>query len=172
MPTTYTLISANTLTGDTTTVTFSAIPSTYTDLVLRFSARTDETGNTYSLLNLRINSTTVNYSNIELQGSGSAATSTTNSAATSVRLRYIDSDSATTSTFGSGEIYIPSYLASQNKPFSASLAQETNATAAYISAVANLWRDTTAISSISLYNTSGYNLKTGSSFYLYGIKNS
>ena len=41
MATTYTLITSQTLASSAASVTFSSIPSTYTDLVLRVSARTD-----------------------------------------------------------------------------------------------------------------------------------
>ena len=41
MPATYTLIASNTLSSAAASVTFSAIPATYTDLVLRYSARSD-----------------------------------------------------------------------------------------------------------------------------------
>ena len=175
MPSTYTLISSNVLASNAASVTFSAIPSTYTDLVVRCSVRTDETGGTTSLLNLRINGTTVNYSNTELRGDGSAASSTLNAAATSTRIRYVNQDGSTTNTYANVELYIPSYTVAQNKPFSSVAAQEQNAStagAAWIATQAQLWRDATAISSLEFYNTSGYNLRSGSSFYLYGIKNS
>lgn len=175
MATTYTLISSNVLSVDTASITFSSIPSTYTDLVVRCSVRTDETGGTTSLLNMRINSTTLNYSNTELRGDGSAASSTAQSAGTSTRIRYVNQDGSTANTYANVELYIPSYTASQNKPFSAFAAQEQNsatAGAAWVVTEAQLWRDTTAVSSLQFYNTSGFNLRSGSSFYLYGIKNS
>ena len=43
MPSTYTLISSNVLASSAASVTFSAIPSTYTDLVVRASIRSDAT---------------------------------------------------------------------------------------------------------------------------------
>ena len=39
---TYTLISSNVLASSAATVTFSSIPATYTDLVLRVSARNND----------------------------------------------------------------------------------------------------------------------------------
>ena len=41
---TYTLISSNVLSSSAASVTFSSIASTYTDLVLRVSARDDRAG--------------------------------------------------------------------------------------------------------------------------------
>jgi hypothetical protein len=167
---TYTLISSQVLGSATATVTFNSIPSTYTDLILRVSARS--TGN-IDLVTLTFNGdTATNYSRTMLRGSGSAADSSTQSSQTSLSLDgTTDPSSYTANTFASCDIYIPSYTASQNKPNSSFGATETNATAAYIISQANLWRNTAAITSIAL-GPSGTTFVTGSSFYLYGIKNS
>lgn len=171
MATTYTLISSNTLSSSAASVTFSAIPSTYTDLVLRVSARTDR-ASTNDRLRITYNSdTSTNYSNIAILGDGAAASSQLASSATYMQDWYIDGDTATSNTFGNSEIYIPSYLASQNKPVGGSSVMETNATTAYLGAVAALWRNTAAITSINITKI-GTNFVSGSSFYLYGIKNS
>ena len=85
---------------------------------------------------------------------------------------YVDANTATSNTFGTFEIYLPSYTASQNKPFSGFGVAETNATNTRIGAVAGLYRSTTAISSVKLSLLTGPNFVAGSSFYLYGIKNS
>jgi hypothetical protein len=173
MPSTYTLISSNVLSSSAASVTFSAIPSTYTDLVLRVSSRSDSTG-AASTIRLRFNgSSSANYSETLLSGSGSAAVSTRSSNATYMfNAGYFvdDGNGATANTFGTTEIYIPSYTAAQNKPLSGITAQEDNATAARITAEAGLWSNTAAITSIEII--SNYNFLSTSSFYLYGIKNS
>lgn len=173
MATTYELIKGETLTGSQASYTFSAIPSTYTDLVLRISARCADTG-TYAGLKFTLNSDTSSvYSYTVLYGTGSSALSDRNSALANARAPFsINADNATANSFGSLEIYIPSYLASQNKPISSFGASETNASTAYINATANLWRNTAAIASIQISEIFSTNLLTGSSFYLYGIKNS
>lgn len=84
---------------------------------------------------------------------------------------YISSSSDTANTFGSSEIYIPSYAVSQNKPLSGFSVRESNAAAPWIAVVADLWRNTATVSSI-LLTSRGTSFATGSSFYLYGIKNS
>ena len=82
MANTYTLISSNTLTSSAASVTFSSIPATYTDLVLRISARSDRVSTT-DRLRLTFNSdTATNYSNITLVGDGAAASSQNASNAT------------------------------------------------------------------------------------------
>ena len=170
---TYTLISSNVLASSAASVTFSSIPATYTDLVLRVSARCDN-GSTANNARIQFNSdTATNYSETFLYGSGSAAASSRVSSQTKIlEALIVDGNTATANTFGNLEMYIPSYTVSQNKPISTIAVQETNATGAYIYATADLWRNTAAITSIYIEAGATVNFVTGSSFYLYGIKNS
>jgi hypothetical protein len=168
---TYTLISSNVLTSSAASVTFSAIPATYTDLVVRVSARASNASATNNL-RMQFNSdSSTNYSETSLRGNGSATSSyRTTSATELVEGFVIDADSATASTFGSLELYIPSYTVSQSKPMSSFPVQENNTTAANIIPTAELWRNNAAITSIYMY-VSGTTFMSGSSFYLYGISN-
>ena len=169
MANTYTLISSNVLSSSAASVTFSSIPATFTDLVVRFSGRSDESGQTRSDLILVVNGTSANYSYTRLIGSGSAATSSRVSGTVSFGPGDINAADSTANTFTNGEIYIPSYLASQNKQISSILAQENNTTSAFIRAYANLWSNTAAITSITIGTNSGY-LVSGTTATLYGIK--
>jgi len=172
MPSTYTLISSNVLTSSAASVTFSAIPSTYTDLVLRMSVRNDRavTDGTFKItLN---NNTSSIYSWTYVQGNGSAASSGRSAATTSLQDFTLVGSSATANTFSSLEIYLPSYTATQNKPIATFGVNETNATAVTLNAIASLATTTAAISSIEISNNSTWQFVSGSSFYLYGIKNS
>lgn len=174
MATTYTLISSNVLSSSAASVTFSSIPSTYTDLVLRCSVASDLAGVASNLL-LTINSDSgTNYSRTQLQGTGSATSSFKSTSATSISANQsIDGMSSTADTFASVEIYIPSYLISQNKPISINSVTENNsATNTYANAIASLWSNTAAITSLVMTSSGSSNFLTGSSFYLYGIKNS
>lgn len=172
MATTYTLISSNVLTASATTITFSSIPATYTDLVVRFSARADEAGTDRAGGVLKLNGTSANYSYTRLVSNGSTATTSRVSSTSSFGIGDINSVDSTANTFTSGEIYIPSYLVSQNKPISSLLEQENNAASAFIRAYSNLWSNTAAITSLVFTVNGGFNYVSGSSFYLYGIKNS
>jgi len=169
---TYTLISSNVLSSMAASVTFSAIPATYTDLVLRISARCDDTG-TPAALKFTLNSDTSSvYSLTLLYSAGSSALSDRDSTLANARAKFtINAGDATANTFGNAEIYIPSYLASQNKPISAFGVSETNSSTSYMGANAILWRNAAAITSIQMSEQFGTNLLTGSSFYLYGISN-
>jgi hypothetical protein len=172
MATTQVLFASEILTGNQSSVVFSSIPATYTDLLLRISARCADTG-TYGGLKFTLNSDTAsNYSYTVLYGTGSSGLSDRNSSLANARAPFsINADNATANTFGNLEIYIPSYLASQNKPISSFGVAETNSVTAYMGAAANLWRNTAAISSIQISEIFATNLLSGSSFYLYGISN-
>jgi hypothetical protein len=155
-------------------VTFSAVPSTYTDLVLRISVRTDETATAFSTILLTFNgSSASNYSRTFLRGNGVGTVSSqrTSNAANVNLAQASDAVDAASNTFGNGEIYIPNYTVTANKPLSAFTVQEDNSTTAFIAATAGLRSVTDAITSLTL-TASASNFVSGSSFYLYGIKNS
>jgi hypothetical protein len=169
MASTYTLIASNTLSTSAASVTFSSIPATYTDLVVRASVRSNSGGSIADSIRLTINGSTLNQSFRFVRGNGSSVVS---SSGTSASLGNASNGSASTAnTFSNVELYIPSYTASQNKPISGFWTQEDNSTTAYIYAEARLWSVTTAINSLS-FNLTGINLGANSSFFLYGIKNS
>jgi hypothetical protein len=173
MATTYTLIKGETLAGSQASYTFSAIPSTYTDLCIKYSLRGSDSL-TQSNLRISFNSDVTGYGTTNLNGDGSAAASQRSTSAANMSHRAgMDAAGATASTFANGEIYIPNYAGSTAKPVSFFSGQETNAaTTAYVSATAGLSTVTTAaITSIILTPSVG-NFLTDSSFYLYGIKNS
>jgi hypothetical protein len=175
MPSTYTLISSNVLSSSAASVTFSAIPSTYTDLVLRMSTRSSGGGSIADSIRVRFNSdSATNYSYTYLFGystGGSDSVQITND-----NYIYINNGSvgntATANTFSSAEIYLPSYTLNQNKPLSIYSVLENNAASAYMEHDAVLYRSTSAISSIEFSLGSSADFVSGSSFYLYGIKNS
>lgn len=164
------LISSTTLTGSQTTVSFSSIPSIYTDLVLRVSARTDAAVLGATIYTTFNSDTGTTYSFTTLFGTGSSTGSSSTVDNTQINL-LSEGTSATSNTFSSIELYIPSYTASQNKPMGTFQVYENNATENRIQAYANLWRNTAALTSISMTPSSG-NFVSGSSFYLYGIKSS
>jgi len=172
MAATYNLISSQVLGSSAASVTFSSIPQTYTDLVLRISARSDFSGVVENMMFSFNSDYSGSYSDTALRGNGAAASSVRDTSALSIYWSAAGNIS-TSNTFGSAEIYIPSYTASQYKPLSGIGAGETNATTAYMGATAGLYRgSTSAISSILISVGNGSNWLTNSSFYLYGIKNS
>ena len=165
MAATYIPIASTTLATTAASVTFSDIPADYTDLVLRFSAQ----GNGSQLLKVAVNPSNSNHSYRALFGTGSSAGSgDVGTGSSIIEMGYI---STASSTFGSGEIYFPNYIASTNKPISGFVAQEANSTAARITAIAALWSNSSAISTIELGTLVGSGFNSGSTFHLYGISN-
>ena len=174
MPSTYTLISSNVLSSNAVSVTFSAIPATYTDLVLRASTRSTNAGSWVSYPYIDFGGVTTSSSTM-LAGNAATAKSMQNTPAYAINYDNTNgSDSAgnTASTFDTIEWYIPNYAnATYKKPLSIFGAAENNTTTAYIQVTAGLTSMTAAISTIRVY-TDGQTFASGSSFYLYGIKNS
>jgi hypothetical protein len=172
LPNTYTLISSNVLTTATASVTFSAIPATFTDLVVRFSVRGDQATN-ISDFTLRFNSDSAsNYSETRLLGyNGTNVLSDRLSSQTNIQNITVNGASSTASTFSNGEIYLPNYTSTANKPISVfDVVENNSATSNQLLADAVLYRNSTAISSATF--TANGNFVSGSSFYLYGISKS
>ena len=170
MATTYTLINSNVLSSSAASVTFSSIPATYTDLVIRCSGRSDSSFSAALDLYVSFNGSTATYSRTVLRAFGTTADSSTGSGSAYWTLSGVPGTPATSNTFGSVEIYIPSYTVSQNKPIGVvSVIENNSATVNRINAIAGLVTITAAGSSIKLV-TDG-NFVSGSSFYLYGISN-
>jgi hypothetical protein len=175
MPNTYLLISSNVLSSNAASITFSSIPNTYTDLVLRVSARSSNP-QTYDYYELRFNSDSANnYTSTELYSNSSTVGSVRQTAGPQAYPEFFNGDTSVSNAFGSTEFYIPNYLVSANKPFTSFSVSENNAStanSAFIDAWAGLWSNTAAITSIFLKPQAARNFLIGSSFYLYGIKNS
>ena len=172
MATTYTLISSTTLGSTTASVTFSSIPQTYTDLLLKISPRTTNTsfGET---IRIRPNNSTANGSATILRGfsTGTSSYTYSNVLATNNSL----GDTATASIFASIDVYIPNYTSSNYKSFSSDAVSEiNNATNGRQDIIASLWSNTAAITSLVFDNDAGspFSFTANSTFYLYGIKNS
>lgn len=173
MANTYTLIASNTLSSSAASVTFSSIPNTYTDLVLRCSLRDSGTsGTSQQQVRVRINGdSNASYSRRNLKGVGSTASSGSGTGNTSIAGFFAPDAGATSNTFNNFEVYIPNYTVTQQRQVSVFNAFENNsATVNEINATAALYTTTTAITSLYIDTVSG--MLTGSSLWLYGIKNS
>jgi hypothetical protein len=173
MANTYTLINSVTVgSGGANSITFSSIPSTFTDLVLKYSARATYT-NVISVDYMAINGSSSGINSLYLGGYGSSAYSGVQPPGIGV----INEQGATANTFSSNEIYIPNYAGSLAKSMSSDNSGETNSSSAggnYMFALSST--STSPITSITITpETGGINpnpLLQYSSFYLYGISNS
>lgn len=170
MANTYILLASNTLTSTTDTITFSSIPNTYTDLVLRTSIRNTTSG-TYGGLLLRFNSDSgTNYSTTNLYADGTSAFSDQLGPSATYLNLVTQFTGTTASTFTSNEVYIPNYTSTSSKSVAITNVTENNsASANYVGVSAGFYLGTSAISTITI--TTGSTIAVGSSFFLYGIKN-
>jgi hypothetical protein len=177
MPNTFTLIASSTVgASPVTSVTFSSIPATYTDLLIKVSARSTSIGNNYDNYYLTINGTAggTAYSDIVTYGVGSSLGSFGHSGVTQMQIGATPNTGGTANTFDNSEIYIPNYLSSNQKGVSADGVVERNTTTngATIAALyAGRWSGTSAITSLVL-TPDATSWVQYSSVYLYGIKNS
>ena len=163
----YVLLETISLTQSAASVTFDNIPQTgYTDLKIVASTRNDAAA-VYIVNTLKLGSIVTGYADKYLYGSGSAAGSGSFSA-TSGFMGDAPGASATASTFGNQEIYIPNYLSSNAKSWSVDSVAETNATTTYMELTAVSNTSIAAISSVTIAPTSG-NFVQYSTFSLYGV---
>lgn len=174
MATTYTLIDKAILTSNQSTVTFSGLgsySSDYTDLKILASSRSTLSANyNYMTVNFNGASTTWNYK--VLYAVGTNTPSSASSTASFIEYIWQPASNVTANTFGNIELYIPNFSSSNYKSVSADFVSEDNSSSTNILGLnAAVWPNTAAITSITL-GADGASLLSGSSFYLYGIKNS
>jgi hypothetical protein len=166
MPATYDKIETRTLGSSASSVTFTAIPSSYTDLVLICDfSMASPSGTAYIVGRLGNGSidTGNNYSSTVFVGNGT----TLGSYATS-SVNYIQYDTYITGSIRTMIIH-NFFNYSNTSTFKNSMGR-TSSAAANVSQITNLWRSTSAIERLQLYDFTGNSFATGSTFTLYGIK--
>jgi len=157
MPSTYTPIATQTLGTATNSLTFSSISGSYTDLVLVFNGTVS--ANQY--VAFRLNSDTgSNYSWTRIDGDGSAAYS---SRGTSVTFGRLGIGNPTNRT-----LTISHFMNYSNATTNKTVLSRSNTD--FVGALVNLWRNTAAITSITVLTTTADTFSVGSTFTLYGIK--
>jgi hypothetical protein len=150
------------------TISFTNIPQTYTDLVVKISGRSSGGGgNSFDGIRVKPNGSASDLTTRLLYGLGSG----TPASATDVNVSggETSNSNATANTFGNSEIYFPNYAGSTNKSFSSDGVSENNATQAVQVIAANLWSQTTAITSLDFTLESAGNWAQYSSATLYGV---
>lgn len=166
MPTTYTPLANSTLSSSSPTVTFSGISGAYTDLILIVNAQSTQ-ATTYDNLIIQFNSDTgTNYSRQRLNGFSGGATADRSSNATSLGIGAITGTSFSSSIFSPNIIQIQNY---SNTTTFKTVLWRNNSQDAYVQAGVGTWRNTNAITSISIKTASGSNLAAGCTFSLYGV---
>jgi hypothetical protein len=158
---TYTPLATTTTASSAASVTFSSISGAYTDLVIVSNGGSS----TSTDLHIQFNGdTATNYSRTVLSGSGTAATSTRQS---SVAYYRASAQGYLNTSFPNfvGLINIMNY--SNTTTYKTALSRTNNAGTG-LDASVGLWRNTAAITSITLFTDVG-TFTNGSTFTLYGI---
>ena len=165
MPATYEPIATTTLVSGADTITFSSIPATYTDLRLVLVAKSQPTNTRFPAMRFNSDSGTT-YSRTRITGDGAAAAS----------VRVVDTTSIAVLQTGMGDtipVFITfdvfSYAGSTNKTVLWEASEDANGSGSVVRGVA-LWRNTSAINTITLIGTSGSGIYgIGTTATLYGI---
>jgi hypothetical protein len=157
---TYALIASVAASGSQSTVSFTSIPATYTDLILVFNGYT----NAQASCNLRFNNDSgANYSDTRLLGSGSSATSDRDTSINQINAFV----STSTSNSINEIIHIQDY--SNATTYKTALLRWNNPSS-YVAALVGLWRATpAAINRVDMILTTS-SFVDGSTFKLYGIE--
>ena len=164
MAITYEPIATTTLSSAQSSVTFSSISGSYTDLVLvsNLAIINANTANVVYRFNSDTNS---NYSDTRIQGNGSAASSNRSPNAT---FTYANAIAYPSGTVGEN-IYITHIFNYSNTTTYKTQMSRANRAATGTDAIVGLWRSTAAITSITILLDPSDTYKSGSTFTLYGI---
>lgn len=161
---TYEPIATTTLGSDSASVTFSSISGAYTDLII-VSSILGVTSTSFSP-RVQFNSDTgSNYSSTILYGTGSSASSLRTIDASFIYLGHITGYATT----GQPIICITQIQNYSNATTYKTLLSRGNNASTDVSAIVGLWRNTAAINAVNIQFQSGTDLKSGSTFTLYGI---
>lgn len=167
MANTFKFIAKEQLTSSAASITFSAIPQTYTDLMILFTARSNRASiadDTEIRINATTNGTLLNYYSLDTgtgqySASGSYVGWSTSGA------------SATSQAFGFERVYLTNYTSSASKAFQGTGGAITNVTnKSYMSKTVCVPTETAAVTSIVIAPGDGTQFPAYSRFYLYGIK--
>ena len=158
---TYTPIATTTLASATSTVTFSSISGTYTDLVFIFSGNTSAIANSFMRFNSDSGS---NYSMTWMAGTGSAVA--TDREISKTRLLIDVYGYANPSNITNKVMSIQNY---SNSTTYKTVLSRANNSANGTEALVGLWRSTSAITQIDILTLSATTFSVGSTFTLYGI---
>ncbi len=164
MPATYEPIATTTLGSAASSITFSSISGSYTDLRLVVIGAQATSSTAYWAFQFN-SDTATNYSQTSITGDGSNASS---NRLTSQPTGYMMYSTTLTQTVSMGTLDIFSYAGSTNKTCLSTFSGDRNGSGA-VERLVNLWRNTSAITSIKIFSDAVGNFATGTTATLYGI---
>jgi hypothetical protein len=171
MANTFTLIGSSTLSSNAAGVDFTSIPNTYTDLILYASTR--NVGFVEEWIQVGFNNNTTSYSDILMW----CDEGTFRSAVPGDQPPFSGSlaqNGSASNTWSNNSVYIPNYQSSLGKSMTGHSYQvSTSQSRSYWGFHGNKWANTSAITTINIKTRQSPNaaILAGSTFYLYGIKN-
>lgn len=151
-------------------ITFSSIPSGYTDLLIALSPHTDRAGWPNADMGLEVNGSATGLTYRSIVGSTTYAPIFSTTAI--IALFQGGNDAGGAGFFAPTTIYIPNYTNSNYKSMSidyAAVANSTDEDSARTGITSLLWSNTAAITSIKILPNSTTNFTAYAKFYLYGI---
>lgn len=161
---TYEPITTTTLGSAQTSVTFSSISGSYTDLVLIANFGTSAID--YVQIVLNSDTTVSNYSGTYILGGGTSAATGRYTGANGA---YWLGGSTQTSTTTGESIGKYMFLNYSNTTTFKTVLQRADTPSTGIGSMVGLWRNTAAITSIKFQIVNGQTINSGSTFTLYGI---
>ena len=170
-PAGFELISTTILGSSATSVAFTSIPSTYKQLQIRASVRTDRAIGVDNFA-LRFNSDSAsNYYSHLLYGNGSAVTAGSLGANNFIYAGRTTDSSSTANAFAPQIVDILDYAeTTKNKTIRSLFGPDTVGSYPWQGIHSGVWNSTAAITRIDVLPGTGPNFVTGSRISLYGIK--
>jgi len=178
MPNTFTFIASSTVgSGGASTIEFTSIPQTYTDLLVMLSTRTNRNDGDYDNIKITFNNSTSGFSARTLGTVLNNVFSGQNLGQSNAiyTLQYGSTATLPANIFANGCFYIPNYTSSNNKSIISDMGYPNSKGSApnndwLLTMGAGLWSNTSAITSILLDPEYGSSFVQHSTAYLYGIK--
>jgi hypothetical protein len=157
--------------GGSSTISFTSIPSTYKHLQIRAISRSDRASTAGDGMIVRFNSDTgSNYAYHYLDGNGSSATAGSDSNVTSMIIPRSGSANQTSGIFGVTVLDALDYTNTNKFKTIRTLGGNDANGSGVVALFSGLWRNTNAITSITIDQQNGTNFVQHSHFALYGIK--
>jgi hypothetical protein len=171
MPETYVPITTTTFGSTTASVTFSSLPTTFSDLVVVANGKTQSSSSSLNDIGVRFNGDTgSNYTTIKTFSlSYSSLTVSTNINGTAIET-YMDCSPTVDNLGSSFKLDIFDYNTTYSYKNIINRAAAMTQTDKGVFLTASTWKSTAAITSITIFPTSGSGFYAGTYIALYGIK--
>lgn len=157
--------------GGQSSISFTSIPSTYKHLQIRLIGRIDRAGEANDFFTIRYNSDAgSNYAWHALEGSGSTTYGESGGGTSLPRCGDITATTAGSGIFGVGVIDILDYTNTSKYKTTRTFTGRDASGSGWVWFGSSLWKNSAAISTITIVPTFGTAFQQNTQFALYGIK--